>query len=52
MRGKNEYKNVYLVVGILSLFVLFSITTFIIINYTISNNSSATIYERSIENQK
>jgi hypothetical protein len=49
MKNFKEYANIYLVVGILSLFVLFSIVTFYFMSTHINNNSSATIYEKTLQ---
>ncbi len=49
MKKDFNYKNIYLVTGILSIFVLFSVVSFIYLENKISKGSSVQIYEKNIK---
>jgi hypothetical protein len=44
-----QYANIYLVVGILSAFIIFSAISFVYIEDSISNNSSASLHEKRLQ---
>ena len=52
MTMQKEYANIYLVTGIISVLVVFSIITFIIIEDNISNGSSAQIMKEKLQKIK
>ncbi|WP_331774075.1 hypothetical protein [Sulfurospirillum sp. 1612] len=52
MFKNKEYLNIYLVTGILTLFVIFSVITLYFIQKDITNNTSATLLEKKLKKLK
>jgi len=52
MTLSKEYVNIYLITGIITALVIFSIITFIIIEDNISNGSSAQIVKEQLQSNK
>ena len=52
MTLNKEFANIYLVAGIITSLVIFSIITFIIIEDNISNGSSAQIVKEQLQKNK
>ncbi|MDX1809026.1 MAG: hypothetical protein R3331_05765 [Sulfurospirillaceae bacterium] len=52
MFKNKEYLNIYLVTGILTLFVIFGVITLYFIQKDIANNTSASLYRQKIQNQQ